>query len=162
MRRVPKTHWKVLAWRPFSDSIGHQIEPTRSCLVHGPVAAHCMIELNPRVPRCRLIWSFSCTVNAPSMSPAINTVVTITLRSDIGPPIDRYLNSSSRSSSSVDLSPSADYECRACWTVWSYDIGVFAKRMRRLSPVTVSTQRELSFESFQPRGKFAALFVVCR
>jgi hypothetical protein len=47
-----------------------------------------------------------------------------------------------------------------CYLLWSYDIGVFDTR--RLSPVTVSTQRELSFESFQPRGKFAALLVVLR
>ena len=45
--------------------------------VHGPVAAHCMIALNPNVPSCKLIWSLSCTVNAPSMSPATNAIVTM-------------------------------------------------------------------------------------
>src|SRR4029077_7401504 len=51
--------------------------------IHGPVAAHCMIVLKPKVPRRKLIWSLSCTVNAPSMIPAMNTVVTTTLRSDM-------------------------------------------------------------------------------
>ena len=43
-----------------------------------------MMASNPNVPRCRLIWSLSCTVNAPSMIPAINIVVAMTLRSDLG------------------------------------------------------------------------------
>jgi hypothetical protein len=61
-----------------------------SCAVdraYGPVAEHCMIVLKPKVPRCRLNWSLSCTVNAPSMMPAMNTVVAMVMRSDIGPRI---------------------------------------------------------------------------
>jgi hypothetical protein len=46
-----------------------------------------MIALNPNVPMRRLIWSLSCTVKAPSMIPAMNTVVVITLRSDMGRPL---------------------------------------------------------------------------
>src|SRR6478672_1444529 len=59
--------------------------------LHGPVAAHCMIVLKPEVPRCRLNWSFSCTVNAPSMIPAINIVVATTWRSDMGSHSDNTL-----------------------------------------------------------------------
>ena len=43
-----------------------------------------MMAPNPNVPRWRLIWSLSCTVNAPSMIPAINIVVATTWRSDMG------------------------------------------------------------------------------
>jgi hypothetical protein len=46
-------------------------------ILHGPVAAHCMIALNPNVPSCRLIWSLSCTVKAPSIIPATNAIVTM-------------------------------------------------------------------------------------
>ena len=59
--------------------------------LHGPVAAHCMIVLKPEVPRCRLNWSFSCTVNAPSMIPAIDIVVATTWRSDMGSHSDNTL-----------------------------------------------------------------------
>jgi hypothetical protein len=53
--------------------------------IYGPVAEHRMIVLKPKVPRRRLNWSLSCTVNAPSMIPAMKTVVVIVKRSDIGP-----------------------------------------------------------------------------
>jgi hypothetical protein len=43
-----------------------------------------MMASNPNVPRCRLNWSLSCTVNAPNMIPAMNSVTAMVLRSDIG------------------------------------------------------------------------------
>jgi hypothetical protein len=46
-----------------------------------------MIVWKPKLPRCRLNWSLSCTVNAPSMRPAMNSVVAMVVRSDMGPRI---------------------------------------------------------------------------
>ena len=44
---------RPMKWRRFSG-IGNEV------FLHGPVAAHCMIALNPNVPSCRLIWSLIC------------------------------------------------------------------------------------------------------
>ena len=58
---------RPMKWRRFSG-IGNEV------FLHGPVAAHCMIALNPNVPSCRLIWSLICTVRAPSIILATNAI----------------------------------------------------------------------------------------